>query len=139
LRLTSLGTTVIYRACWIGLCVGMKANYEMNFYGENMIKKPIYSPNPYLPMYLSTYPPIDLPIYTLTYLNWSFIFIFWLCQVANLITPNTKMWLGYIFVVQMRTSYKLHTNGQWMKDHICWPYKSSICNVLTSWWITSCN
>jgi hypothetical protein len=36
LRLTSLGTTVLHGGCWIGLWVGMKGNYEIIFYGENM-------------------------------------------------------------------------------------------------------
>ncbi len=36
LRLTGLGTTVLHGGCWIGLCVGMKGNYETFFYGENM-------------------------------------------------------------------------------------------------------
>jgi len=62
LRLTSLGTTVIYKACWIGLCLGMKANYEMIFYGENMIKSLLIH---LIPTYQCTY----LPTHPLTYLS----------------------------------------------------------------------
>jgi hypothetical protein len=35
-----------------------------------------------------------------------------------LIAPSTKMWVGYILVGKMKTSYKLHINGQQMRSYM---------------------
>jgi len=34
-----------------------------------------------------------------------------------LIAPSAKMWVGYILVVKMKTSCKLHVNGQHMRSY----------------------
>ncbi len=110
-----------------------------------------YLPSIYLFIYnLSTYlrifyPPTHLFTYIPTYLH-KLKLIFKKMPCANfnypkwqfLITWNDKMWVGYILIAKM----ELVTNCTWMIngwDHICWPYTSSMWNVLTSWWIIICD